>query len=157
MNKLLTMAWVLAVVGAQAQTVEVPVAYVKTVSGEARIVRQGHAAPAAIGAPVHLGSVLQTGPRSSLGVTFRDDTVMSFGPQTELVVEEYLYAPERREGKLGARLAKGTLNYVSGAVARLKPEAVQVRTPTGTIGVRGTHFVVQVDPVLTPVAAANGP
>jgi len=150
--------WALAMVAAPLWATELPVAMVKTVSGDARIVHQGQSSRATVGAPVHLGSVLQTGPKSSLGVTFRDDTLMSFGPQTELVVDEYLYAPEQRDGKLGVRLAKGTLNYVSGAVARLKPEAVQVRTPTGTIGVRGTHFVVHAKEAKeAEVAAANPP
>lgn len=144
------LAWVMAGAGAWAS--EVPVAYVKNVSGTARIVTAGQARPATVGAPVHLGSVLQTGAQSSLGVTFRDETVMSFGPNTELTVDEYLYAPDKGDGKLGTRLAKGTLNYVSGAIARVKPEAVQVRTPTGTIGVRGTHFVVKVDET-APVSA----
>ena len=37
------------------------------------------------------------------------------------------------------------MNYVSGVIAKLQPDAVSVKTPTGTIGVRGTQFVVKVD------------
>ena len=40
---------------------------------------------------------------------------------------------------------KGTLNYVSGVIARLRPDAVSVDTPTGTIGVRGTQFVAKIE------------
>jgi len=47
--------------------------------------------------------------------------------------------------KLGATMAKGTLAYLSGAIAKIKPDAVSVKTPTGTIGVRGTHFVLKVE------------
>jgi hypothetical protein len=79
-------------------------------------------------------------------VTFKDNTVMSFGPDTELTVDEYLYAPNKGNLKLGASLAKGTLAYLSGAIGKIKPDAVSVKTPTGTIGVRGTHFVVKVEP-----------
>jgi hypothetical protein len=68
------------------------------------------------------------------------------GRRTVLVVDEYLYAPRQGKLKLGSRLAKGTLNYVSGSIAKLKPEAVSVNTPTGTIGVRGTQFVARVGP-----------
>jgi len=78
-------------------------------------------------------------------VTFKDDTVMSFGADTELTVDEYLYAPGQGRLKLGSSLAKGSMNYVSGAIAKLQPDAVSVKTPTGTIGVRGTQFVVKVD------------
>lgn len=148
-----TFALACLLAGAHAHATEAPIAFVKTVTGEARVVTAGHARAAAVGMPVHLGSTLQTGAKGSLGVTFRDETVMSFGPNTELMVDEYLYAPDKRDGRLGTRLAKGTLNYVSGAIAKLKPEAVQVRTPTGTIGVRGTRFVVKVDDTPGAVSA----
>jgi hypothetical protein len=62
-----------------------------------------------------------------------------------MVVEEYLFAPSQGKLKLGSKLTKGTLNYISGSIAKLKPDAVSVGTPTGTIGVRGTHFVLKVD------------
>lgn len=122
-----------------------PVGFVKTATGNAQIVTSGQAVTAQPGTPVQEGSVLRTGPGGALGVTFRDNTVMSFGPDTELTVEEYLYQPTQGRGKLGARMGKGTLNYVSGAIARLQPEAVTVNTPTGTIGVRGTQFLLKVE------------
>ena len=92
-----------------------------------------------------LGSLLKTAPKATLGVTFKDNTVMSFGPDTELTVDEYLYAPAQNQFRLGTKLGKGTLNYVSGVIAMLKPEAVTVQTPSGIIGVRGTQFVVKVE------------
>jgi len=122
-----------------------PVGFVKTVSGKADIVTGGKSVTAAVGAPVFQGSSLRTGPASALGVTFRDNTVMSFGPDTELTVDEYLYQPTQNQGRLGTRISKGTLNYVSGAIARVRPDAVSVTTPTGTIGVRGTQFLLKVD------------
>jgi hypothetical protein len=70
---------------------------------------------------------------------------MSFGPDTELTVDEYLYAPTQGKLKLAATLGKGSLNYVSGVIAKLQPDAVIVKTPTGTIGVRGTQFAVKVE------------
>lgn len=123
-----------------------PIGYVKTVSGDAFVTTAGQQAKASAGTPVFQGSELKTSAKSTLGVTFKDDTVMSFGPDTVLVVDEYLYAPRQGKLKLGSRLAKGTLNYVSGSIAKLKPEAVSVNTPTGTIGVRGTQFVARVGP-----------
>jgi hypothetical protein len=128
-----------------AMAAEPPIGYVKTVNGDAFVTTEGARRKAELGTAIFMGSVLQTGPRSSLGVTFKDDTVMSFGPETQLTVDEYLYAPAQGKLKLGSRLTKGTLNYISGSIAKLKPDAVTVGTPTGTIGVRGTHFVVKVD------------
>lgn len=124
---------------------EPPVGYVKTVSGEASIATAGKTVRAAVGVPVFQGSVLRTAEKSSLGVTFRDETVMSFGPDTQLTVEEYLYAPAGGKLKFGSKMAKGSLNYVSGVIAKLQPEAVSIQTPTGTIGVRGTQMLVLVE------------
>jgi hypothetical protein len=124
---------------------EAPIGYVKTVSGEASITSGKSKVPAAAGTPVFQGSQLKTGAKSTLGVTFKDETVMSFGPNTELTVDEYLFAPSQGKLKLGAKLAKGSLNYVSGVIAKLQPDAVSVATPTGVIGVRGTQFVAKVE------------
>jgi hypothetical protein len=122
-----------------------PIGYVKTVSGEAWVSSAGQRVRAEPGTPVLLGSQLKTQAQASLGVTFKDNTVMSFGPDTELTVDEYLYAPAQGQLKLGTSLLKGSLNYVSGVIARLKPDAVSVKTPTGIIGVRGTQFVAKVE------------
>nr|WP_314629819.1 FecR domain-containing protein [uncultured Noviherbaspirillum sp.] len=122
-----------------------PIGYVMKVSGEATVISDGKSVPAAVGTPVMQGSTLSTGPAGALGVTLKDNTVMSFGPNSELRVDEFLFAPARNELKLTANITRGTMNFISGVIAKLKPEAVQVQTPTGTIGVRGTHFLVKVD------------
>jgi hypothetical protein len=121
-----------------------PVGYVKTVSGEAVVSTAGQRVRAEIGTPVFQGSQLKTGAAATLGVTFRDDTMMSFGPDTTFLVEEYAYNPTQGKLRLGTRLSRGTLNYISGVIARLKPDAVSVSTPAGVIGVRGTQFVAKV-------------
>lgn len=121
------------------------IGYVMKVSGEAFVVSGGKSVAAAVGTPLVQGSTLRTGPAGSLGVTLKDNTVMSFGPNSELRVDEFLFAPARNELKLTANITRGTMNFISGVIAKLKPEAVQVQTPTGTIGVRGTHFLVKVD------------
>ena len=121
------------------------IGYVMKVSGEATVTSDGKAVPAVVGTPVMQGSTLRTGPGGALGVTLKDNTVMSFGPNSELRVDEFLFAPARNELKLTANITRGTMNFISGVIAKLKPEAVQVQTPTGTIGVRGTHFLVKVD------------
>jgi hypothetical protein len=121
------------------------IGYVKNVTGDASVVTAGKSVKAAVGTPVHQGSILKTAAKSSMGVTFKDETVMSFGPDTELTVDEYLYAPSQGKLKMGSKLTKGSLNYVSGVIAKLQPDAVTVGTPTGTIGVRGTQFVAYVE------------
>ena len=124
---------------------EPSIGYVKNVTGEASVTNGRHRIKAEVGTAVIQGSVLRTGPKSSMGVTFKDETVMSFGPDTELTVDAYLYAPAQGKLKLGSKLTKGSLNYVSGVIAKLQPEAVTISTPSGIIGVRGTQFLVTVE------------
>lgn len=122
-----------------------PIGYVMKVQGEATVTTRGQALPASVGQAIMLGAELATGADGALGVTLTDSTVMSFGPNTHLTVDEYLFTPAQEELRLSAQISRGTLNFISGVIAKLKPEAVEIKTPTGTIGVRGTHFLVKVD------------
>lgn len=121
------------------------IGHVKNVSGEASITSGENTIKAEVGSPIYQGSILQTGKKSGMGVTFKDETVMSFGADTVFSVDEYLYSPIQGNLKFSSKLAKGSLNYVSGVIEKLKPEAVTVRTPSGIIGVRGTQFLLRVE------------
>lgn len=154
-NVLLCLGLALAALGAQAQTpapnrapaaAAATIGYVKTVKGEAFVDSGGQAVRAVAGTPLKVSDTIRTGADGAVGITLKDNTVMSFGPSTRFTLEEYLFAPAKGDLKLGGRLASGSLHYVSGLIAKAKPEAVNVKTPTGTIGVRGTRFVAVVAP-----------
>lgn len=121
------------------------IGFVKTVSEDAMVIDAGKYVLARVGTPVKQGSVLKTGPGGSMGITFKDNTVMSFGPDTELTVDEFLYVPTKGELKFSASIARGTLQIVSGVIARLKPGSAFLKTPAGTIGMRDAHFLVKID------------
>jgi hypothetical protein len=132
--------------GASAQTpAAAPVGYVKSVTGEAWVTTAGQRVKAAPGTPVQVGSQIRTQPGATLGLTFKDNTVVSFGPDTEFTVDAYAYEPAQGKLGLAASLARGTLSYISGVIAKLQADAVTVKTPTGIIGVRGTEFVAKVE------------
>jgi hypothetical protein len=122
------------------------IGFVKTVSGNAVVIDAGNPVEARVGTPIKMGNTLKTGPKGTMGVTFNDNTVMSFGPDTELTVDEYLYAPGADKLKFGTNMSKGSLQVVSGVIAKLKPQSVTMKTPGGMIGVRGTRFLVKVEP-----------
>lgn len=124
---------------------EIPIGYVKNITGEASVTTEGDIIKAKIGTPVYQSSVLNTRTQSSLGITLKDATVISLGPETEFAIDEYAYVPAKNKLKLSSRITKGSLNYVSGVIAKLQPDAVTVTTPSGTIGVRGTQFAVKVE------------
>jgi hypothetical protein len=121
------------------------IGFVKTASADASVVVDGKSFKAQAGMPLQAGFIVRTGPQGRLGLTLRDNTLLSFGPNTEFVVDEYLYVPSQGNLKLSARLIKGSLQYVSGVIAKLKPEAVAIRYPTGVVGVRGTEFLLLVE------------
>jgi hypothetical protein len=118
---------------------------VKTVGGTATVVTGSTRVAAAIGTPVHQDDVIETGADGAVGVTFKDNTTMSIGPDTKLVLDEFVFAPEQEKYGFRTRMVQGTLYYVSGTIAKLSPDAVSVATPVGTIGIRGTRFLVKVD------------
>lgn len=123
-----------------------PVGFVKTVDGQAWVLSGDKKTSAVAGAALQTGDTIQTDAKASMGITFKDNTIMSLGPETTIVIDEYLFAPGSGDLKLGASLSRGTLNYISGLIAKLRPDAVNIKTPTGTIGVRGTHFLAKVEP-----------
>lgn len=131
--------------GAAWSAPEEVIGYVKTAEGEATLLVAGKQLEAKPGMPLLLGHVLKTGKQGSMGVTFKDSTMMSIGPDTQIVVDEYLYAPGKGDLKLGARMTRGSLQFISGVIAKLRPESVSLKTPTGSIGVRGTRFLVKVE------------
>lgn len=122
-----------------------PIGLVKTLSGGATVTRAGAPAqPLAAGTDVYQDDVIATGTDGSLGITFRDDTTLSMGPKGRMVLDEFAFDPAHEDVKLGVRLMRGTFAMVSGQAAKLAPEKVAVKTPTMTIGIRGTSFLIEV-------------
>lgn len=136
----------LTVMAASSAWCQEPIGYIKTASGDTAVIDAGKRIQAQVGTPINMGNTLKTGPDGTLGVTFKDNTVMSFGPDTELTVDEYLYAPGKDRLKFGTSMTKGSLQVISGVIAKLKPQSVTMKTPTATLGMRGTHYLVKVDP-----------
>ena len=120
------------------------IGFIKTVEGAASIVSAQQTVAAKPGMPLELGQTLKTGADGSLGVLLKDNTSLAVGYNTEIVLDEFIYEPVNDQLKLELNFLKGSLHYVSGIIAKLKPEAVSIKTPTGMIGVRGTQFVAKV-------------
>ena len=121
------------------------IATVQKMSGTATIVRQGQTMPATVGLEIWENDTLRTGSDGSIGVIFSDDTLLSLGPESALVVDKFLFAP--REGKFSIvlRMMKGTAAYLSGLISKLAPDSARFETPTASIGIRGTKFAVRVE------------
>lgn len=77
-------------------------------------------------------------------IVFKDDTQVSVTEHSSLVIDDFVYDPNTKAGKLGLKAAAGTVRYVSGAIAK-DPKNVNIKTPTAAIAVRGTDFVMSVN------------
>ncbi len=127
------------------QAAETPVGSVKTVKGTAFIVRDKKPVETKAGTKVFRNDSLRTGADGSLAMIFRDDTLLSLGPDSVLSVDEFLFSPAEGKLALVTRMLKGTAAYVSGIIGKLAPGSVRFETPVATIGIRGTRFAVAVD------------
>ena len=121
------------------------IATVQKVSGTATVVRQGQTISATVGLEIWESDTLRTGPNGSMGVVFNDDTLLSLGPGSVLIVDKFLFAPRQGKFSIVLRMIKGTAVYLSGLISRLAPESAYFETPTASIGIRGTKFVVKVE------------
>ena len=84
---------------------------------------------------------------------FADGTKLAVGPSASLVVDAYILKNNSSFKKLGLSAAKGTFRWISG---RSSSSAYQIRTPYGTMGIRGTAFDVTVRNGRVYVALING-
>jgi len=80
-----------------------------------------------------------------VGITFQDDTRVQVNENSKLVIDDFVYDPKSKSGKLSAKMALGTVRYASGQIAKNSPQNVALNTPTATISVRGTDFTASVD------------
>jgi len=116
---------------------------VRNSAGSATVTRGGNVLPATTGTRLHAGDTLGTGPDGSLGIILRDNSSLSLGPSSSLVLREFLFSPSEGKFALLVRLSKGTMAYLSGLIGKLAPEKARFETPLATIGIRGTHFAVK--------------
>jgi len=127
-----------------AQTVDQTAGMIKTAKGTTAIERDGKKTPVTPGAAVLASDRIVTGADGSVGITLRDETLLSVGPNSSVWLEKYAFDPTTHEGELNATVKKGTMAVISGKLSKQNPNAVQFKTPSSILGVRGTEFVIEV-------------
>ena len=118
---------------------------VKTLKGSAQIQSGSDNVAAAVGAALHQNDVLETGKDGALGVTFIDNTTLSLGANSRITLTKVVFDPDKSNFAFLANIARGTFMFVSGGIGKLSPQSEQITTPVGTIGIRGTRFLVKVE------------
>ncbi len=144
MNKTfaLTAGFALALVPPLAGAADDHVALVKNVTGHVHIVRGAEDIPAVPGSVVLRSDELSSERGASAGIVFRDGTLLTLGQASRVKVRDYVFEPQDKRYAFSIFLAKGQAIYSSGRIGKLAPESVKVDTPTSTVGVRGTKFIV---------------
>jgi hypothetical protein len=93
-----------------------------------------------LGAAIMHKERIQTDGKGSLQLLFVDRTSMSIGPNSSIVIDEYVYDPGRSAGRMTVSLTKGVMRFVGGQISH-SGEAT-VKTPPATIGIRGGVAVI---------------
>ena len=97
-----------------------------------------------------------------VGIEFVDQTRVDVTEHSKLIIDEFVYDPNTKTGKLSLKASLGTVRYASGQIAKNSATNVQITTPTATIGVRGTDFTMTIDEIgsstiiLLPSCDTNG-
>jgi hypothetical protein len=120
-----------------------PAGKVKRSEGGVSVDHGGQTQPLPVGSPVFVGDRIRTGSDGAVGVTLSDDTLLTAGPNSTLLINEFEFNTTTEEGSLLATLLKGTLSVVTGLIAKQTPEKVQFKTPNVVLGVRGTEFIIE--------------
>lgn len=114
--------------------------------GGGTIKRATKVMPASRGSGVEKNDTVSTNSQGRFRITFVDSTTVNITENSRLVIDDFVFdGGNTSKGKLGLRVALGTVRYASGAIAKGNPKGVGIRTPTATIAVRGTEFVMSVD------------
>jgi len=89
------------------------------------------------GDPIYIGDVLSTGEGARLEIRMIDDGLFTLSERTVFVVIDYTF---NGGGNAATRLMSGSLQAVSGKLAKLNTQPFRMETEFATIGIRGTTF-----------------
>lgn len=89
-----------------------------------------------IGDNVQFGQRIETTDTGLVQVLLVDGSTFTVGPNADLVIDEFVYDPNAGAGHLIATFAKGVARFVGGKLSKNRG-GVTVKTPAGTIGIRG--------------------
>jgi hypothetical protein len=93
--------------------------------------------PSVVNGAVHQADAIVTGDASRLSIALLDQSVLTVGSNASLTVDRFVFDTEADAAGVLVSLVQGAFRFVSGTRGA-EPERVAFRTPTATIGIRGT-------------------
>jgi hypothetical protein len=151
--KLALLATALAATPAAAQTVGVNAAVVNDVRMTTDANRAVH--KAVVRERVSLGNDILTGKASRLQVVLLDRTTFTVGANARIKVDRFVYDPNRKASAVGLTVTRGAFRFMSGRATHNSPGQSGIRTPTASIGIRGTVIDGAVGPDAARIARAE--
>ena len=94
------------------------------------------------GSKLYFGDSIITEAASTAQILLMDQTTLTIGESSELVIDEFVYDPQTKIGKFISSVKIGTVKIITGEISKTNPDNLEIKTPTGSIGARGTEFAV---------------
>ena len=145
LNMILMMALALLLAdGRSAHAQDQLAGVVVKLSGSASVERGGVTITLQLGDAIIVGDRLETALDSALGVTLRDNSLLSLGPSSAFELTGFELDPVGERFSIGGRIVYGSMAVTTGEIGKIAPENVVFETPFGVIGIRGTKFAVSI-------------
>jgi hypothetical protein len=97
---------------------------------------QGSTTPAANGTPVHMNDRLRTGANARLEVTFNDNSKLTLGENANVVIDRYVYNPNKSSAQVVLSASKGAIRFAGGKIEQMNQKNIVVNTPSAALAVR---------------------
>ena len=122
------------------------VASVIGVEGEVTVIREGNDLPVTRGETLYKADQLTTGRDSAIELKMLDGSFINLGELADMFIKELVYDPIKKDGFMDLEVTVGAFRIVSGSIAKLGPDLMQLKIPVATIGIRGTGLVCKASP-----------
>jgi hypothetical protein len=130
---------------AQTESSALRAGIVKIVNGDVRVRdAQGERALKS-GDAVFENARLVSGKEGSASVILRDGTTLVLGNNSQFEVQKFAFDATTQNGNIFVNLLEGSMRMLTGLIAKVNPEAIQVKTKTLSVGIRGTDFIVETE------------
>lgn len=92
--------------------------------------------------PVYSEETVMTGPDAHTELQFIDQTHLSVGSNSQVVLDSFVYDPSQSTGDAVITFGKGFFRFVTGDMNK---DAYKLNTPSATLAIRGTIFQLLID------------
>lgn len=94
------------------------------------------------GSKIYFGDTIIVSEQSNAQILLLDETALTIGEKSELTIDDFVYDPQTKVGKIVSNIKVGTVRVITGEISKQNPENLEVNIPTGSVGARGTEFIV---------------